>query len=295
MVEVMGKRNLIRTALGLLIVSLMVMGLNGCSQLVSSSMVGITEAVATAVVNHDDPELVRSGIPAYMLILDGAIQKDPQNGPLLEKAAVLYTTYADAYVKESVRQKKLLQRAFRYGLAAVCSADKRYCGIRKMPFDSYSRLVSSIPQTDFPAWFALGAAWANWIRIQQGDVGALAEMPRVQLIMERIAALQGDFQHGSAHLYLGVLATVLPPALGGKPDKGKEHFQQAIQFSRGKNLMAKVLFAQYYARMQFNRPLHDGLLNEVITADPYQPDFTLINIMAQNKAQQLLSSADDYF
>lgn len=295
MVDAMVKTKIKHITIGFFSVLLFGFGVSGCSQLVTSSMTGVTESVAKAVVNHDDPELVRSGIPAYMLILDGAIQKDPKNGPLLEKAAILYTTYADAYVTDPVRQKKLLRRAFRYGLAAVCSADKRRCGIRKMSFDSYTQLVSQITQTDLSAWFALGSAWANWIRIQGEDVNVLAELPRVQLIMERIVAIQEDHQHGSAHLYLGVLATVLPPALGGKPEKGKLHFQRAVQISQGKNLMAKVLFAQHYARMLFNRQLHDDLLNEVVAADPYQQDFTLINIMAQNKAQQLLLSANDYF
>jgi len=37
--------------------------------------------------------------------------------------------------------------------------------------------------------------------------------------MERVVELDETYEHGSAHLYLGVMTTLLPPALGGKPEK----------------------------------------------------------------------------
>ncbi|MCB1685382.1 MAG: hypothetical protein KDI31_12875, partial [Pseudomonadales bacterium] len=54
-------------------------------------------------------------------------------------------------------------------------------------------------------------------------------------------------------------------------------------------------FADQYARLVFDRALHDELLNEVVAADPAGPGLTLINTVAQRRAKQLLDSADDYF
>jgi hypothetical protein len=59
--------------------------------------------------------------------------------------------------------------------------------------------------------------------------------------------------------------------------------------------MVKVIFAKIYARMMFDRKLHDRLLKEVMAADPYVPDYTLLNTLAQIQAQELIDSADDYF
>ena len=97
------------------------------------------------------------------------------------------------------------------------------------------------------------------------------------------------------HLYLGVLATVLTPALGGRPDEGKREFEKALALSGGKNLMAKVYYARQYARGVFDRELHDRLLQEVLAADPHAGDFTLSNMLALREAAKLLKSADDYF
>jgi hypothetical protein len=96
-------------------------------------------------------------------------------------------------------------------------------------------------------------------------------------------------------LYLGGIATLLPQALGGKPEEGRKHFDKAIEYSGGKNLMAKVVYAQMYARLVFNQELHDSLLNEVLSADPNVKNFILMNTLAQREAKKLLASSPDYF
>ena len=59
--------------------------------------------------------------------------------------------------------------------------------------------------------------------------------------------------------------------------------------------MVKVLFARSYARLVFDRPLHDRLLTEVIDADPEAPGLTLSNTIARSQARNLLADADEYF
>jgi hypothetical protein len=59
--------------------------------------------------------------------------------------------------------------------------------------------------------------------------------------------------------------------------------------------MAKVVYARHYARLVFDRKLHDKLISEVLAADPDVPGYTLVNTIAQQQAKQLAASADDYF
>jgi hypothetical protein len=47
--------------------------------------------------------------------------------------------------------------------------------------------------------------------------------------------------------------------------------------------------------MVFDRDLHDNLLKTVLAAPTEAPGLTLINTLAQQQAQQLLDSANDYF
>ncbi|MCM2356079.1 MAG: TRAP transporter TatT component family protein [Arenimonas sp.] len=53
--------------------------------------------------------------------------------------------------------------------------------------------------------------------------------------------------------------------------------------------------AEYYARLLFDQELHDRLLAEVLAADPVEPGFTLMNVLAQQRAQALQASGRDYF
>ena len=110
-----------------------------------------------------------------------------------------------------------------------------------------------------------------------------------------MVALEEGFEHGQAHLFLGILHSQLPAALGGQPEIGRAHFERAIALSHGHDLLAKVEYAHTYARLMFDRPLHDRLLEEVMAADPVVPGYTLNNVLAQQQARQLLDSADDYF
>jgi hypothetical protein len=56
-----------------------------------------------------------------------------------------------------------------------------------------------------------------------------------------------------------------------------------------------VLYARQYARLVFDRPLHDRLVQEVLDAPSEVEGLTLSNILAKQQAQVLKNSADDYF
>jgi hypothetical protein len=96
-------------------------------------------------------------------------------------------------------------------------------------------------------------------------------------------------------MYLGVILTLLPPAMGGKPEEARQHFEKAIALSGGKDLGAKIEFAKGYAKLLYDRELHDQLVNEVLDASPYADGLTLTNVMAQKQALTLRIEADDYF
>ena len=75
----------------------------------------------------------------------------------------------------------------------------------------------------------------------------------------------------------------------------RAHFEKAIEVSAGKHLMAKVLYAQQYARLMFEQELHDQLLQEVLAADPQAEGLTLINQLAKQQAAPLLAESAEYF
>ncbi|MCP3941767.1 MAG: hypothetical protein GY710_09840 [Desulfobacteraceae bacterium] len=263
---------------------------SGCS-IKSDMMAHLT----STIVNNDDLSMVEAGAPAYLLMVDSLISEDPDSKEMLATAAQLYLAYADLFVTDLQRSRKMVNKAVNYADKALCISNDDACGLKDKSFGKVQGVVASMDRDDLPYLFALGNAWAAWIMVNTNDFNALADISRIEVIMLKVTQLDESYKDGAAFLYLGTMATFLPPALGGKPDQGKIYFEKAIDLSRGKNLMAKVMFAKLYAKMIFNRQLHDALLTEVIDTDPVVPGYTLINIYAQKQARQLLDDADDYF
>lgn len=267
----------------------------GCAYVRSSATQGLASNLKDAVLNFNDLETVREGGPAYLLMIDGLLLDDPYNKSLLVSAAGIYSAYTGVFVTDDERARRLTEKALDYGLRAVCARRSDACDLVRVPYEEYERIIASMKYEDVPALFALGGAWAGWIQARQDDLNAIAQLARVEEIMRKVISLNESYQQGNAHIYLGIMNSFLPPALGGRPDEGRKHFERAIELTKGRNLMAKVIFAERYARLVFDRDLHDRLLKEVLDADPNVSGYTLINMHAQQKAVRLLATADDYF
>jgi hypothetical protein len=269
--------------------------LSGCSYFISSATVDMTENLSHAILNNNDLATVKDGAPAYLLMVDSLLYRNPDNESLLRGAANIYTAYTNVFVKDKERAGKLTDKALMYAFRAICVRRSKTCGFREVIFQEFNTIILSLEIKDVPDLFALGSAWATWIQAHKEDWNAVAEISKVEAIMQRVVELDEFYQDGQAHLYLGVLATFLPPALGGKPDVGKRHFERALEISKDKNLMVKVLYAQHYARLVFDQKLHDRLLNEVLEAKTDVPGYTLSNTLSQQRARELLKSGKDYF
>ena len=267
----------------------------GCASLMSSATADLADSLASAVLDQNDPETVRQGAPAYLLLIDGLIADDPDNVELLMSGARLYSSYAGAFVDDRERAIRLARRGMEYGWQAWCRSRPAACGVWSVPYPEFEEVVNGSGADQVRVLFAAGAAWASFIRAASGDWTAIADKARVDLMMQRVVALDEDYEDGNAHLYLGILATLLPEAMGGRPEEGRRSFERAVELSGGRNLMAKVLIAEKYARLVFDRELHDRLCREVLAADPSAPGLTLVNTLAQVRAQQLLDESGEYF
>ena len=268
---------------------------SGCSIIMSSATSDMMEHLSSTIVNSDDLSLVKTGAPAYLLMIDSLISKDPENKNLLSTASMLYTAYADLFVQDIDRSRKMADKALKYATLAICLEKNNACMLKSKTFEEFEKILSDMERKNVPTLFTLGNAWAGWIMANKNDFNAIADMSHIELIMQRVVELDETYKDGAAYLYLGTLATLLPPALGGKPEMGKHYFEQAVKLSQGKNLMVKVLYAKMYAKMIFDRKLHDQLLKAVLDADPYVSGYTLVNTRAQMQAKELIDGADDYF
>lgn len=269
--------------------------INGCTIIISSATNKLANNLSSTILNSNDPQTVADGAPAYLLLVSSFLNDGADDEALLRTSATLHSAYASVFIKDQARASKMAAKAFDYAQQAVCLSNSDLCDMRKMPFEALKKALRTLTKNDVANWYVLGSSWAGWIQANSKDWNAIADLARVKVIFTRLLELDPTYKQGGIHLYLAVLSTLLPPALGGKPEIGKAHFEKAIALSNNKNLMAKVLYAEKYAKLVFNKKLHDRLLNEVLAADPIAPDLTLMNTLAQEKAKELLAASADYF
>ncbi|HET6629749.1 MAG TPA: TRAP transporter TatT component family protein [Woeseiaceae bacterium] len=261
----------------------------------SSAAGGLADNLQAAVLNQNDPETVRDGAPAYMLLLDSFLQGSPDDPELLTAAANLYASYGAVFAEDPARAARLTERARGYAARAICLAYDAACGWPDMPFDAFAATLPGLSSDDADAAYSYAMASLASIRAHSDDWNALAELPHVEALLERYLEIGGGQNEAQVYTWLGVLATLRPPALGGQPEQGRAYFERAIELTNGRDLSVKVEFARGYARLLYDRELHDRLLHEVMAADPQVPGLTLTNVLAQRDAAELLASADDYF
>jgi len=272
-----------------------VLSLSSCGQLINNAKKEFAEDLSTTILEFDDPETIKKAVPAYLILISSMIKGDPDNPDLLEAGAQLYAAYASGFTDSAASKKALANRAFKYASHAICIRDSQFCNVSDISYFDFEKRLASVEKVQAESLFIFVSSWAATIEANSSDWNAVAELPKVKAGIQCVLETDETVSNGNAHLYMAVMESLLPPALGGKPELAKRHFDRAIELSDGKNLMAKVLYAEKYARMLFNRELHDDLLKQVIDADVGSSDQVLMNTLAKQKAAELLKSADDYF
>jgi uncharacterized protein YceK len=96
--------------------SLIVIGLtSGCSSVMSSTTSRLANNLSNSMINQNDPETVRVGTSAYLLLIDGLIEEDPQSTSKLLVGAKLYGAFASTFVKDEEQARKLANKSKVYG------------------------------------------------------------------------------------------------------------------------------------------------------------------------------------
>lgn len=267
----------------------------GClpnKRLTVGAAASLLEDVARASYRQSDLRTIRQGMPAYLLLMDGMVEAVPDNERLLIAAAQGYSSFASAFMGEEDREyaKALAAKAKDYALRAL---EKK--GI-KGNLDEFGASVATLDKGDMEYVFWGAATWASWISLNLDSMEAVADLPKVEILMRRALELDEAFYYGGPHLFMGIWYSSRPKMAGGDLDKARWHFTRALELGQGRFLMAHVYYADLYARRIQDRDLFTSILERVLqTPANVIPDLTLLNTVAQAKAKALLDSADDYF
>jgi len=256
----------------------------------------LLEEVAKSSYRQSDLKLIREGMPAYLLLMDGMIEAWPDNERLLISAAQGYSSFAAAFMDDRDKEyaKLLYGRGKEYALRSM---EKRgFENPLGRPLDDFRKGLKDLGKDDVPYIFWAAACWGNWISLNLDSMEALAELPRVQMMMKRVLELDEGFYYGGPHLFMGIWFASRPKMGGGDLKKAQQHFLKALDLGQGKLLMAYVYYAVHYARRALDKGLFISTLNKVIKAPAdILPELTLLNTVAKKRAKELLNRVDDYF
>ena len=269
--------------------------MSGCASLVSNAANKFGDNLSAAILNQDDPETVRAGMPSYMLLMDSFVQGSPDNPAMLGAAANLYASYGAVFANEPVRASRLTSRARDYALRSICQSYSAACNWRSLNYDDFVATLGGLTEAHADAVYVYSFATLAYLRAHSADWNALAELPQAEALLRRYLEIAGDDKNSSAYTYLGIMLTLRPESLGGKPEEARAYFERAIELSGGRDLGVKVEYAKGYAKLLYERELHDKLVGEVLQASPYEDGLTLMNVLAQEEALRLQADADYYF
>jgi hypothetical protein len=256
----------------------------------------LVQDVAKAAYKQSDLTIIREGMPAYLMLMDGMVEAWPDNEQLLIAAAQAYSSFNSVFTADQDEEylKLIAEKARAYALRAL--AQRGFQDPIQSPFEDFEEEVKASNKKDVPYLFWGATCWASWIMIHLDSIEAMAELPRVELMMRRSLELDEGFYYGGPHIFMGIWLASRPAVAGGDLQKAQEHFLRALELGEGKFLMAYVYYADNYARRALDKELFISTLEKVLeTPADSTPELTLLNTVAQQKAQELLARVDDYF
>lgn len=273
--------------------------LSGCStsQLVARGASPLIEFGMAAMNRETDLELARASIPANLKMVEALLLADPGNTAYRVQAAMGFYGYALGFVEPGDRERAaaLYQRARDHALAALEHAGMTQATLAG-DAAGFEQALGRLDAHAVPALFWAASAWGKWIELELDDPARLAELPRVEALMQRALALDETYYHGGAHVFFGVYYGSRAPMFGGDFARAARHFDRAAALSQNQLLFVEVYRARYLLRQQGDRAAFHATLTRVLEAPPpSDSDLGLANALARKEAAELLALEEDWF
>ena len=270
----------------------------GCIQTIALySMGGILDNGFASFNEESDLQLAHESLGSNLKLIEAMIKSDPENERFLLFASQGYNSYALAFCEDdSVERARVFYlRAKEYGMRILVKNEK-FKKAMDGDITAFRAAVKTFDKDDVPAIFWTAFSWGSYVNITRTDVAGLADLSKVQALIEFVAEKDSLFYHGGAYLFLGVIEGTTPRSLGGNPDRAKKCFEKALAINNGKFLMTQLYYARTYAVSTQDQPLFESLLKQVEDASiDDMPEIRLANVIAKQKARKLLAKENELF
>lgn len=291
------------------VAALAALALAGCSvrQLAVREIGSAVAGGGDTFASDDDPELVKAAAPFSLKLMESLLAQDPGNDDLLLAAARGFTEYTYAFVQPEAdaqeatdfaaaqaaraRAKRLYLRARDYGLRGL---NARHPGFAAALAAHPDQAAAGAVRGDVPLLYWTAAAWGAAIAVAKDDPALVADLPKIEAMIDRAVALDEGWDHGALHTFLINYETVR----GGRDaaDRSRHEFERAVALSGGRLAAPYVSYAEAVPLQRQQPAEFRRLLEQALAIDPdADPPDRLANLVAQRRARWLLSRMDDLF
>jgi hypothetical protein len=149
-------------------------------------------------------------------------------------------------------------------------------------------------------WVAVGIASA--VNMNKDKIEMVAQLPTAKMILDRVVELDAKsppddlMLRALPHVALGMIASALPPAMGGDPPKATAEFKKALEITGDKFLLARVFMARKVGVLTQDRKMfHDELMKVLATSPSIWPEQRLANEIAHRRARRYLKHEKELF
>jgi hypothetical protein len=295
------------------------LSVSGCfTKLAAGTTVNVIGQAAPAIQRYEDPELAEEAMPASISTLEGLLEIRKDDTKLRALLARTYASYGFGFMEDHMeaalekddeanieRYRKRAGMAYRrsrelaLGSLTLWEDDGGGAdGHIKKGLAAWTEYLKKFDDAEehVPTLFWAAYSWGRYIGLNRDDMDALADLPLVTALADRVYALDHTFMGHAPHALRAGLIGTAPAQLGGRPLDAKKEFELAIAGTGGKNLMYYVVEAQIVAVALQDRALYKSLLTKVIEApSDINPDERLLNQIAKRRAERYLRQIDQLF
>jgi predicted anti-sigma-YlaC factor YlaD len=286
--------------------------LPGCA-LVKRKAIGMVASTLASggdvFTRDDDPELVGDAIPFGLKLYESLLDSAPKNRDLLLATCSNFTQYGVAYLETEAavlgeaqhhdevahlngRALKLYLRAKGYCMRAM---ELRFPGIGQKLLTDPAPALASAQKKDVPLLYWTAASWGSAIALGVDRPEIVIDMPVVRALADRALALDETWSKGALH-EMFISLDSLPEALGGSPERARQHFNRAVELQKGLYPGPYVALATGVDVPAQNRDEFERLLQTALAIDPEKdPSMRLVTLVQQRRARALLDHIDTMF
>lgn len=284
---------------------------NGCS-IKKIAINHLGDALAqggTTFASDNDPEMIRAAAPFSLKLMESVLAESPDHAGLLLALSSGFTQYAFAFVVQEadeteendlaramearVRALRLYLRARDYGLRSL---NVRHPGFGEQLNKEPEKAVQCLGKKDVPYAYWIAVSWAGAISMAKDNADLIADLPKVEALIDKALVLDEAFDYGAIHSFLITYEMNRASGIGDPENNARRHFERAVVLSYGQQAGPFVTLAESVLLPKQDKAEFKNTLQTALAINPdMRPEWRLANVVMQRKARWLLQRTDKLF